>query len=85
MAYDAHREISEDAIRLRSYLIWQQEGCPCGNELEHWQRAREELEVELCAGPPLRRPTAFVMPRVPISMRPNRIVSDKIGSERRAG
>ena len=42
--------LSEDAIRLRSYLIWQQEGCPVGRALSHWLQAKAELEAELRAG-----------------------------------
>ncbi len=38
--------IPEEEIRVRSYLIWQREGCPNGAELAHWLRARAELEAE---------------------------------------
>jgi hypothetical protein len=36
----------EEEIRLRSYLIWQQEGYPFGNELEHWDRAKAQIEAK---------------------------------------
>lgn len=78
---DADVQLPEDAIRLRSYFIWQQEGCPAGKALSHWLRAKAELEAELQAGPPPRVPRAFVMPRVPISAAPNRRISVKIGRE----
>ena len=39
-------EPSEEATRLRSQQIWQREGCPEGYALEHWLRARTELEAE---------------------------------------
>lgn len=41
-----HREIrprgepTED-IRREAYLLWQQEGCPEGRELDHWLAAQE--------------------------------------------
>ena len=76
---DVH--VPEDAIRLRSYLIWQQEGCPAGKALSHWLQAKAELEAELHSGPPPRVPLTFVMPRVPISVPPKRRISVKIGRE----
>jgi len=39
-------EPSDEAIRLRSQLIWEREGCPEGLAQEHWQRAKAELEAE---------------------------------------
>lgn len=44
--------LAEDAIRLRSYQIWQREGCLQGNAVEHWLRAIAELEAELSAKTP---------------------------------
>ena len=35
---------ADEAIRERSYLIWENEGRPSGKELEHWVRAKRELE-----------------------------------------
>ncbi len=37
--------ISEEAIRLRAYLIWEREGRPDGRDFEHWLRAQDELRV----------------------------------------
>lgn len=34
---------SEQAIRMRAYEIWMQEGCPENRALEHWAMARQEL------------------------------------------
>jgi len=76
---DVH--VPEDAIRLRSYLIWQQEGCPAGKALLHWLQAKAELKAELHSGQPPRVPLTFVMPRVPISVPPKRRISVKIGRE----
>lgn len=38
--------IPEEAIRQRSYQIWQREHCPQGKHLEHWFRAKAELRSE---------------------------------------
>ncbi|MCQ4273762.1 DUF2934 domain-containing protein [Stutzerimonas degradans] len=34
----------EERIRQRAYEIWDAEGRPDGQEAEHWQRARDEIE-----------------------------------------
>lgn len=69
----------EEAVRLRSYLIWEREGCPRGKECDHWRRAQEELEAELDhGGPPPLKATTVVMPRVRVSTRPNKIVSNRL-------
>lgn len=42
----AHHTAPEPAdadIRIRSYQIWQAEGCPDGKAQDHWLRARKEL------------------------------------------
>lgn len=83
-SYDAS-DIPEEAVRLRSYLIWKREGCPHGNAVDHWLRAKAELESELQTVSPLRKPTSFVMPRVPISTPPCKSVSAKVQLERRPG
>jgi hypothetical protein len=36
----------DDQIRERAYLIWVNEGQPHGHELNHWLRAKWELEHE---------------------------------------
>jgi hypothetical protein len=74
--------ILEEAVRLRSYSIWEREGCPDGNALDHWLRAVAEIDAELRALPLLREPTAFVLPRMPISRPPNRRISARINVER---
>lgn len=40
------KTITEDEIRLRSYLIWEREGRPHGRDKLHWQMAIAELIVE---------------------------------------
>jgi hypothetical protein len=80
--YDAS-DIPDEAIRLRSYLIWKREGCPHDKALDHWLRAKAELESELRDTSPLRKPTPFVMPRVPISTPPRKSVSARVHLERR--
>jgi len=37
---------SEIQIAGRSYFIWEKEGRPEGKALEHWFRAKSELEAE---------------------------------------
>ena len=39
-------EVKDDRIRERAYLIWVDEGSPHGRELDHWLRAKWELEGE---------------------------------------
>ncbi|AVA25588.1 hypothetical protein NXC24_PC01147 (plasmid) [Rhizobium sp. NXC24] len=36
----------DEKIRLRAYQIWEQEGRPEGQDLDHWQRADSEIEQE---------------------------------------
>jgi len=45
----ATHSIAENDIRLRSYLIWEREGRMPGKEIEHWLRAKAELEWEALA------------------------------------
>jgi hypothetical protein len=40
------REPDEEAIRERAHAIWLSEGMPEGREVDHWMRARRELEHE---------------------------------------
>ena len=40
------REPDEEAIRERAHAIWLAEGMPEGREVDHWMRARRELEQE---------------------------------------
>ena len=39
-------EPDEKAIRDRAHAIWLSEGMPEGREVDHWMRARRELEQE---------------------------------------
>jgi hypothetical protein len=86
--------LSEEAIRQRSYQIWQREGCPAGKADEHWFRARAELEAEQ----PKReyRTAAYhmilyrfdeklrsVLPRPRISAPPQKFVASRISREQR--
>jgi hypothetical protein len=38
--------VKDDQIRARAYLIWVDEGSPPGRELDHWLRAKRELDGE---------------------------------------
>lgn len=72
--------IPEDVIRQRSYEIWERDGRPDGKDVEHWLRARRELETEF------RRPAFgsnalhnYVVPRPQMSRPPQRTISARIG------
>ena len=72
--------ISEDEIRLRSYLIWQREGCPEGRSLDHWLRAKAELDEEVRTIFFRRdRLQSRVAPRLPISVPPKKSVAANAG------
>jgi hypothetical protein len=43
---DKIKSFDEQTIQTRAYLIWIEEGRPHGRDVEHWQRACEELERE---------------------------------------
>ncbi len=81
-SYDAF-DISEETVRLRSYLIWKREGCPHGKALDHWLRAQAELASEQHFTPFLREPMVYVMPRIPVSTPPCKSVSERVHLERR--
>jgi Protein of unknown function (DUF2934). len=36
----------EERIRRRAYQIWQEEGCPTGQEERHWEMARQIIASE---------------------------------------
>jgi hypothetical protein len=38
--------ITEDQIRERAHRIWMEEGCTHGRDVEHWEMAKRELELE---------------------------------------
>ncbi len=37
---------NDEEIDLQAYLIWRREGCPTGNDLKYWLRAKREIEAE---------------------------------------
>ena len=77
--------ISEDEIRIRSYLIWEQEGRQEGKSAEHWLQAKAELEAQFeadwHAASLEGEETGFVLPHLPISAPPSRSISAKIDLE----
>jgi len=85
MSNDTKTTPSEEAIRLRSYYIWEREGCPIDDGADHWARAKAELEAELetelRAASAAGESNAFVMPRLPISTPPRKSMSVKIGTD----
>jgi hypothetical protein len=85
MPHERQTNPSEDEIRVRSYLIWEREGCPEGKAKEHWLLAKAELEAEFeadwRAASLEGESSSFVLPLLPISTPPSRSVSAKIDSE----
>ncbi|MFC4346842.1 DUF2934 domain-containing protein [Kordiimonas lipolytica] len=43
-----------EQIAKRSYLIWEEEGCPHGYDIDHWLQAESELKALF--NPPPRAP-----------------------------
>ena len=41
--------ITEEQIRMRAYLLWQEAGEPHGQAERYWHRAESELHAELAA------------------------------------
>jgi len=73
--------IAEEAVRRRSYFIWEQEGRPHGKALEHWLRAHAELEREFESLIKTGDWTNYVMPLVSISQPPRKVTSRRIPAE----
>jgi hypothetical protein len=65
-------------IAERAYFIWKQNGCPEGNELEHWVQAEAEISARAVNGAPTQPQTrpkmqpAAPSPAVPKETRPRR-------------
>lgn len=71
-------EPTEDAIRLRSYQIWEREGRPDGQAAEHWARAKAELEAELQEASIAGISADLVLPRLAVSAPPLKSVSGRV-------
>ncbi|MGI6525167.1 MAG: DUF2934 domain-containing protein [Bdellovibrionota bacterium] len=41
------REITQEQIALRAWSIWQEKGCPQGQDFQNWVQAEQELRAEL--------------------------------------
>lgn len=37
---------NQDAVALRAYQLWQESGCPDGQDKEHWYRAEREVRAK---------------------------------------
>jgi len=86
------RKIPDEEIRVRSYLIWQREGCPNGVELAHWLRAKAELEAERDSkfprshvifrsdGPHSMQAPSPVPPRMAVTPPPRRSTAARVAS-----
>jgi hypothetical protein len=76
MAIPEGRHTSEQLIRIRSYLLWERDGCPYGRSEEYWFRAKCEIDEEIerqwrAIGLEIDV-EPIVPPRPPISKRPLR-------------
>lgn len=67
-----HHHIGEplEEIRHQAYLLWQQDGCPTGRELDHWLAAKELVRHQRQPHPspdesrdPVIRPTEQLVER----------------------
>jgi hypothetical protein len=43
---DRDERAREERIRRRAYQLWQQDGCPEGRALDHWDKAAELVAIE---------------------------------------
>lgn len=78
--------IPEELIRQRSYEIWQREGCPQGMALQHWFRAKMELESEFRLARFIAIPSDYrevVSPRPAISCPPRKMVASRLNERHR--
>lgn len=90
MTYEKHPVIAppetieptEEAIRLRSYQIWEREGRPEGCAQLHWTRAKTELEAEMQEASLSGVAIDIVLPRLHVSTPPVRSQSEKIDPDR---
>jgi hypothetical protein len=46
LSAEDHARIQEQ-ITIRAYELWQQAGCPHGNDKAHWLQAEREILLEL--------------------------------------
>lgn len=84
--------IPDELIRQRSYEIWQCAGCPHGLAVEHWFRAKAELEAELSRIPsraarfPILEghPGERVVPRPLITYPPRKLVAQRLQEQDRS-
>ncbi|MBV9569763.1 MAG: DUF2934 domain-containing protein [Alphaproteobacteria bacterium] len=83
--------VSEEAVRQRSYEIWEREGRPAGRAFVHWIQAKEELENEAAASRQAGRTFEYhtvlyrfeewqrvVQPKPRISSRPQLMLSQRL-------
>jgi hypothetical protein len=77
MVVQEGKSTSEQLIRIRSYLLWERDGCPQGRSEEYWFRAKSEIDEETdkqwrAIGFEAEM-VRFVPPRPAIAQRPVRI------------
>jgi hypothetical protein len=47
MVVQEGKSTSEQLIRIRSYQLWERDGCPQGRSEEYWFRAKCEIDEEM--------------------------------------
>jgi hypothetical protein len=52
------KELDEDHIRHRAYMLWLEEGQPEGKAEEHWHQARAAAEAESDTSAPNVKPNS---------------------------
>jgi len=60
----------DDEVRCIAYSIWQEEGCPCGCEWEHWYRAEyiwERQQEQPAVSKSKSQPKRAAKPRTRVS------------------
>ncbi len=82
MAMAASGGDREQKIREIAYLIWLEEGCPSGRDVDHWVKASERLALgERVPGdaPPVKKPAAAktAKPKAPVAVARPRKASPK--------
>jgi len=49
---DTTRDIDEDLIRERAYMLWLEDGQPEGRADEHWHKARADVHASISGADP---------------------------------
>jgi hypothetical protein len=76
--------VTEEDIRIRSYLLWQAAGRPDGQDQQFWLRAEADLRAEARNAPKQSmRLAGTVVPRVSVCSPPQRIMATRVPQRER--